>query len=171
MTSFNWVITFTGLSDAHYVISSSDNPFALTFTNASLQLIDPGLETEAYTFSVPMEKIVKPQTALTDDNAATSCIYNDTAFHALLYTKKLKTYPSATQGSDTTASLTTPSSNDPVFKPWPHAVMVEQRISGGSGVPSCYKTINAELGERVQGLTIEPETKACNCEYMNFGNE
>jgi len=170
MTSFNWIITFTGLSDANYVISSSDNPFALTFTNASLQLSDAGLETEAYTFSVPMEKIVRPQTALTDDNAATSCIYDGTSFEVRLYTKKPKTYPSAAESSNSTAGLTPPSSNDPVFKPWPHAVQVDEVINGGSNVPRCYKTINGELGARVtKGLTAQPQSETCKCGYLNFG--
>jgi hypothetical protein len=166
MITFNWIITSTDLfSNSDFIISSDNNPFALSFTNANMQLIDIGLETEAYTFSVPMDKIVMPQTALTPDNAATGCIYNDTAFEARLYTKMRSTYP-------TNAEAVNPSAQGPVFKPWPNAVKVMQVIDGGQNVPMCFRTTNGLLGQRVtEGLEAQPSTSTCTCEYMNFGND
>jgi hypothetical protein len=171
MTTFNWIITPTGLSNSNYVVSSSDNPFALTFTNATFQMIDTGLPTEAYTFSAPMDKVVMPRVALTDDDATTTCIYNGTTFEARLYTKMPKTYPSAAESSDAMPSQVLPVNNNPTFKPWPHAVEVTQIINGGSNVPSCYKTVNGNLEDKVtKGLTAQPPTTSCLCEYMNYGN-
>src|SRR5205814_8516701 len=48
-TTFNWIITPTPENATEYVISSSNNPFALDFDNASLSLIHQGQSSEAYT--------------------------------------------------------------------------------------------------------------------------
>lgn len=170
MTTFNWVIDPTaadlsgkGTSNTTYIISSSDNPFALTFTNATLSLENAGSENEAYTFEVPMQKIVVPSSPLTADNAATECYYNNTQFSAKLYTKMAKTYP-VQAGSASGNPDPDPSA---IFGEWPYAVEVQQFIDGGSGVPDCYKVVNGVKGERISigDTTIDD---SCECLYMNY---
>ncbi len=171
MTTFNWIISPTDddlsgkdTSNTSYIISSSDNPFALTFTNATLTLQQKGQEDEAYTFEVPMQKIVIPSAPLTADNSATECFYNNTQFSAQLYTKRAKTYPvqagsaSGNPDPDPTA----------LFGEWPYAVEVQQFIEGGSGVPDCRKVVNGVAGEKVS-IGIETITDSCECLYMNYG--
>lgn len=158
MTTFDWIITPT--NNSQFVISSSNNPFALTFSNATLNMVDAGLSSEAYTFQVPMDKQVIPTTALTDDNSASICDYNGTTFSATLYTKMASTYPSSSSASN--------SSSGAPFRPWPHAVSVQQVIGGGVSVPSCYKTVNGNRGDRIP-LDTEPAQSNCRCAYQNFG--
>ena len=170
MTTFNWIISPTAAAlsgqdtgNNSYIISSSDNPFALTFTNATLSLQQAGQDDEAYTFDVPMQKIVVPSEPLTADNAATECYYNNTRFSAKLYTKMGKTYP-VQAGSASGNPDPDPSA---IFGEWPYAVEVQQFIDGGSGVPDCYKVVNGVLGERVS-VGSETITDSCECLYMNF---
>lgn len=158
--TFNWIITQTDLSDASYVVSSSDNPFALIFDNATLTLVDAGLPTEAYTFQVAMDKQVIPTAALTNDNSAAVCNYNDTTFSAMLYTQMGATYPS---GASNQANVT----SGP-FQSWPNAVSVQQVISGGVNVPICYRTKNGNQGDKIDVKT-EPAQSSCRCAYQNFG--
>lgn len=170
MTTFNWIIdpTPSGLSgqstgNSSYIISSSDNPFALTFTNASLGLENAGSKDEAYTFRVPMQKIVVPAAPLTADNAATECYYNNTIFSAKLYTRIAKTYP-VQAGS---ASGNPDPDPNAIFGEWPYAVEVQQFIDGGNGVPDCYKVVNGVKGEKVDvGSTTINDS--CDCLYMNY---
>lgn len=166
MTTFNWVIN--PMANNHpdntsYIISSSDNPFALTFTNATLILENAGAKDEAYRFEVPMQKIVVPSLPLTADNAATECYYNHTLFSARLYTKIAKTYP-VQAGS---ASGNPDPDPNAIFGEWPYAVEVRQLIDGGNGVPDCYKIVNGVMGAKVAvgGTTVND---ACECLYMNY---
>lgn len=171
MTTFNWIINPTGddlsgedTSNTTYWISSSDNPFALTFMNATLKLQQAGTDDEAYAFEVPMQKIVVPSSPLTADDAATECYYNNTQFSARMYTKKAKTYP-VQAGSASGNPDPDPSA---IFGEWPYAVDVQQFIDGGSGVPDCYKVVNGVMGEKVDVGTVSID-ESCECLYMNYG--
>lgn len=127
------------------------------FSNQALQLIDPGQDSERYTFKFPMDKQVVPSSAITDDGASATCFYNQTTFQAYLYTRLEKSYPSATPSS------TAGSTSD-----WPYAVRVEQIIGGGNNVPNCYKTKNGIIEERVtDGLTAQDASSMCSCLYKN----
>ena len=170
MTTFNWVINPTAnvspskaSGNTSYIISSSDNPFALTFTNATLSLENAGSKDEAYRFEVPMQKIVVPSEPLTADNAATECYYNHTLFSAKLYTKIAKTYP-VQAGS---ASGNPDPDPNALFGEWPYAVEVEQFIDGGSGVPDCYKIVDGAMGAKV-AVAGTTSSDSCECLYMNY---
>lgn len=158
-STFNWVITPTAENGTDYVISSTNNPFALDFTNATLTMTDPGQSSEAYRFSVNMQKMVIPNVTLTADGASTDCFYNGTMLSAVLYTKKEKTYPAQNKTSPSTAEA---------YLPWPYAVEVQQVASGGAGVPDCYKMINGNTGEHVT-VGTEPANQTCQCVYENYG--
>ncbi|KAI9817155.1 MAG: hypothetical protein M1827_001267 [Pycnora praestabilis] len=173
LATFNWIISASPSSPSNFTISSSQNPFTLSFTNISLELLDQGMNTERYSFRVPMNVSVRPNTTITDDNSAAMCLYNGTTFQASLYTKMANTYPPASASSSSAApsSTSTPSdsSSSTGFKPWPYAVSVQQTIDGGDNVPACYKEINGDLGDRITaGLTSEPATDVCSCSYQNY---
>ena len=163
MTTFNWIITPSSSSSSSsspsYVISSTQNPFSITFTNATLTLTNPNTSTEAYTFSIPLDKIDIPTTALTPDDSASECMFNTTTFTAHLYTKRPKVYPGDSVSNSTTGAP---------YQDWPYAVDVMQSIEGGGEVPACYKTVNGGLGDRIN-LATEPETSQCSCTWMNYG--
>lgn len=173
LTTFNWIISSSGRSDANFLISSSDNPFALSFANASLTLVDSGLNTEAYAFSVPnLQKVVIPVQALTEDGATDSCYFNNTLFEARLYTKMPKSYPPDTSvgggGSSNGRPGQSQGQSQDQGNDWPFAVEMKQSIGAGDGVPDCYKSLNGADGEHV-GVAATSGNGECNCAYQNFG--
>ena len=176
MATFNWVIAQTdpkAPSPSNYSISSTDNPFALNFSNAPLQLLDLGLTTERYTFSVTMNKTVLPSTAIANDNSMATCYYNNATFRANLFTKMPKTYPLPVSASGSAATPSPPAGDgtsvNQDYQPWPYAVRMEEYIGGGNGVPSCYKTINGNIGDRItDGISPKGPENVCSCLYKNF---
>ena len=158
-TIFNWIITPTADNSSNYLISTSNNPFALDFANVTLTLVDVGLNTEAYTFSTNMQKIVMPTAPLTADGAATDCFYNGTIFSGRLYTKMGKTYPFG--------NMTSPSGSN-AYQPWPYAVEAQQQTAGGSGVPDCYEMFNGNPGNHIDVPTVS-SSQDCLCQYQNYG--
>ena len=170
MATFNWIITNSSSMGGNYTISSTDNPFAINFTNASLALVDAGSSTERYTFSIPINKSVVPSPAITSEMA--TCYFNNTNFEASLYTRLAKSYP---ENSSSVSTSSSPSSNATVgdgsaggFEAWPYAVEVTQSIGGGTGVPDCYITVNGNIGERISSLNPEASADLCSCEYKNW---
>lgn len=156
MATFNWIIT-AGSQKGSYQISSTDNPFAITFKNAPLSLLDSGLDSERYRFQITTDKVVQPSGSITDDNSQATCYYNGTNLQAYLYTKMAKGYPTTQQTIDAT------------YPPWPFAVRVEQVIAGGNNVPNCYKTNNGQLGQRISsGLDAQDAGSLCSCLYKNW---
>jgi hypothetical protein len=118
-----------------------------------------GQSSEAYTFSVNMQKSVIPNVTLTADGSSTDCFYNGTIFSAVLYTKREKTYPAQT--------ATSPSSPG-AYPPWPYAVEVQQVASGGARVPDCYEMVNGDTGAHVPIGTVS-DSQTCQCIYQNYG--
>ncbi|KAF7509737.1 hypothetical protein GJ744_007432 [Endocarpon pusillum] len=184
LTTFDWVISSPNPSSnpasasasaspsPTYQISSTRNPFALSFANQSLVLTDAGSDDEAYTFDVAMDKVVVPNTDITrdGDGAAARCLFNRTRFRATLYTRRAKTYPppeltGSEEGKSESESDTTP------FQPWPYAVEISQTIASGAAVPECYKSLNGQLGERIElaGAGAVSDAAECACEYLNYG--
>ena len=167
-TVFNWVITSSDPSSStsssaattSLLISSSNNPFALTFTNASLTLVNQGTSNEAYSFSVPMEKIVVPTVAITADGSSAECVYTHTMFQASLFRRKAKTYPAGVQSGVMTQQA---------YGAWPYAVQIEEVIGAGSGVPECYKVNNGVRGAKVDIGTVANSRNVCMCLYQNYG--
>jgi hypothetical protein len=96
-------------SKGAYKISSTPNPFAISFKNADLELLDEGKDTERYKFQLQQMKTVSPSTSLTDDGATVECDYSNTNLQASLFTKREKAYPDdTTMGSDTPSYTTWP---------------------------------------------------------------
>ena len=153
---------------AAYTISSSDNPFAIAFANVSLALVDAGRPSERYTFALPLDKFVLPNSPITADNTAAGCWYNQTRFEASLYTRMM---PNVTADSPSGASSSAPTpSPTNGWQSWPFAVNVTQSIRGGRNVPNCYELMNGVLGAPVtRGLEPRPADQACACGWRNFG--
>ncbi|KAI9805872.1 MAG: hypothetical protein M1825_000486 [Sarcosagium campestre] len=153
-------------------ISSSDNPFALTFKDVPLTLLDKGEPSERYTFQISMDKTVYPDASL-DGATQPVCYYNGTTFQAQLFTRQEKTFPSANDTSKTDSSTTSIAGAASLkFKPWPYAIRVEQLVAGGANVPACYKTINGQDGGRVSDeLENTAPGSSCSCLYRNFGQD
>ncbi|MCJ1236334.1 hypothetical protein MMC14_004315 [Varicellaria rhodocarpa] len=169
LATFNWVISPSnadGASNDTFTVSASHDPFAIDFSNAPLSLVDAGTSQERYTFSIQRQKTVFPTTAITTDNAAASCDYNNTQLQASLYTRMPNTYNASSQSSSTTQTLSTSNSSTGGFQAWPFAADVTQSIGGGANVPACYESNN---GDRItNGLEPQPSTDMCTCEYKNF---
>lgn len=168
---FNWIITQDSPAAKTFSISSANNPFAITFANASLTLLDAGGNNERYTF----EAHSVPKTVYPSSNI--KCYYNGTTFSGALYTNKPKTYPSDAASSSSTApaasatSSTTASGGGPSqpFADWNFAVDAAQSIGGGVDVPECYAWNNGIDGARVtNGYTSEPMGSFCSCAYTNY---
>lgn len=107
VATFNWIIS--GSAGA-YTISSTENPFSISFKNADFELLDEGKDTERYRFQISSTKTVTPSTNLTDDNASTECNFDNTDLQAYLYTKMAKSYPDTEHGDPT---------GDPSSTVWP----------------------------------------------------
>jgi hypothetical protein len=160
IATFNWIISGTAGS---YKISSTDNPFAITFTNTALTLLDAGKETERYHFQLNLARSVSPSSNITTDNSAVECQFPGTSLQASLYTRMSKSYPNAEKGDPT---------GDPISTPWPYAVRIEQVAGGGQNVPECYKSDkNGKV--QMQGGPVgdfEPQDRGalCSCLYKNW---
>ncbi|KAF2729411.1 hypothetical protein EJ04DRAFT_515961 [Polyplosphaeria fusca] len=158
LATFNWIITSS--SGGSYQISSTDNPFSISFKNADMELLDEGQDTERYRVQMTQTKTVSPSEALTRDNAAVECAFDGTSLQASLYTKMAKGYPDTEHGDPT---------GNPSYSVWPFAVRVEQAVGGGEAIPSCYKLQNGQHGDQVtQGLEAQDAGNLCSCLYRNF---
>ncbi|KAJ9644152.1 hypothetical protein H2199_004020 [Coniosporium tulheliwenetii] len=121
LTSFNWIISRRSSSSsasAKYQISSTDNSFAISFSNVPLTLLDKDEPSERYRFGISLDRELTPSGAITDDGAATTCIYRSTSFHAQLYTEMPKDYPEESGAGGGS------------YGPWPYALRIEQVVGG-----------------------------------------
>ena len=167
MATFNWIISAS--SSDNFTISSTDNPFAIDFSNATLTLHDPGSPEERYSFTTTVQKVVFPSFNV-------KCFYNDTQFSADMYTKKPKSYPpdsasptsSAIEAVSTTAVGPNPAGTS-AFSNWNFAVDATQSIGGGIDVPACYDWVDGQVGSRLtSGYTVQPAEDFCSCAYKNY---
>ena len=162
--TYDWIITAvkpTETSSSNLTISSSNNPFALTFKDVPLEMLDRGLSTERYRFQVPMDKIVVPTVSITTDNSRATCWFNGTTFQAQLYTKRAKVYPP----TDAPQQMATGG-----MKAWPFAIEVKQVIGGGQDIPECYKVRDGITGSRIMdNLAPMSASGTCSCQYKNYG--
>lgn len=174
ITPFYWIITSsddnpTSSNPAEYLISSTNNPFALAFSDTPLRLIDQGSDREALSFTVPMQKIVFPDTDISGSGFASLCQYNDTLFSAKLYTKMEKTYPAPAASGAGAGGLSENNLSTTQFEDWPYAVEINQTVSGGRLVPDCYRVQNGKPVEQIQLAEDGIERAECACRYLNFG--
>jgi len=176
LATFNWVVTNT--SDvyatnttantpdegvpANLTISSTDNPFSISFTNQPMTYIFTSSNSTSarYTFHFPMHKPVIPATSITSNNAAAECFFNQTTFSASLYLHAASTFPGPELASKSGLGG---------YTPWPYAVEITQSSPGGQDVPACYETVNGAVAGRIlSGLTPEPTGSMCTCDYRNY---
>ncbi|KAI7284136.1 hypothetical protein KC345_g2456 [Hortaea werneckii] len=178
MATFNWILSNTSSVyptnettattsaagiPANLTISSTNNPFSVTFTNETLTYInEQGNSTPArFTFSFQMHKSVIPSTSIASDNAATECYFNSTTFVGTLYLDAQSSYPASNAGGNYGGGGHTR---------WPYAVEIQQSSPGGQDVPTCYETFNGQLGDEVLTLgDAQPDTSRCLCSYRNYG--
>ena len=176
LASFNWIISNTssmyatsstpptpeeGIS-ANLTVSTTNNPFSITFANKPLTYISPSTNTSSsrYTFSFTLPKKVVPSVAITPDGAATECFFNETVFTGTLYLSASRTYPSTNLQDSTSLGG---------YAQWPHAVEITQMAYGGTDVPNCYYTTDGVVGDRTTyGLDPTLDTSSCLCDYRNY---
>ncbi|KAH7153160.1 hypothetical protein EDB81DRAFT_447944 [Dactylonectria macrodidyma] len=146
--TFFWVITAD--SSSAYTISSTENPFAPSFTNRSLAVLDAGKPTERLRFFYSMSKEVVPSENLTSNNRAATCTFDETRFEATLWTRR--------RGNDTVD----PASDDIKFGAWPGDAEIVQSKSGTLGPLKCEDS----NGNRIGNVQAKPGT--CECRYSNI---
>ncbi|GAB1741091.1 hypothetical protein NU219Hw_g6339t1 [Hortaea werneckii] len=178
MATFNWILSNTSTIypandttvttsaagvPANLTISSTNNPFSVTFTNETLTYInEPGNSTSArFTFSFQMSKFVIPSASITSNNAATQCYFNSTTFIGTLYLNARSNYPGSDAGRNDGGGG---------FTRWPYSVEIQQSSPGGQDVPTCYETFNGQVGDKTLTLgDAQPDTSQCLCDYRNYG--
>ncbi|KAH8899435.1 hypothetical protein GQ53DRAFT_310455 [Thozetella sp. PMI_491] len=158
--TFQWIIQ--PVTPYSYVIASSDNPFAPSFTNVSLELVDQNQGTERFSFNFTTAKAVVPSTPLPGSAGAVSCWFNSTLVTATLWTHERATYPA------NITSLPEPRNASTSFAPWPYRVELKQVQEPGPGVPDCRDGAGQPVGD----FHIEPAAagdESCQCIYANYG--
>ncbi|KAK3629580.1 hypothetical protein LTR22_021857 [Elasticomyces elasticus] len=166
LATFNWIVSNTSANYAtdlttgedvpsNLTISSTNNPFSITFGNQSLTYV-PGSSNNAssarYEFSFTQQKSVIPSSSILSSGAAAICYYNATTFTGTLYLDARSTFPGAYVADATGIGG---------YAPWPYAVEITQTSGGGDGVPDCYQSVNGGVGQRIlTATTPEPEGKA-----------
>lgn len=174
---FNWIIAAAtdAAAKSDFTISSSENPFALAFTDVPLRLVDEGKEAERYVFEIPADKVVVPTGPIGGETARLGCHYNDTSFEAQLFTKRPKRRPQSARfpasPSNSAASgrwRRRVKAKRAQYQPWPYAVQVEQTIRSGPGVPSCFKMVNGEEKDQANvDLGVAEGAGTCRCLYRD----
>lgn len=176
LAAFNWILSNTAddyatISSAatpdegipaNITVSSTDNPFGITFSDKPMTYISSSTNTSSarLTFSFSMIKTVVPSQAITADNSNSKCFFNETTFTGTLYLSSPRSYPSVDQqGSSLLGG----------YEQWPHAVEITQVANGGANVPNCYETNNGTPGQRItNNLSPMPNTDQCICDYRNY---
>nr|OQO17409.1 hypothetical protein B0A51_14589 [Rachicladosporium sp. CCFEE 5018] len=176
LATFNWVISNTSSIyatnateitnesgiPANLSISSTNNPFALSFTDVSLSYVAVAgnVSSPHYTFSFNLPKTVVPSPSVTPDNTASQCFFNNTILSGALYLHADRSF----LGSDQVTSNATGSDSN-----WPYAVEISQTSAGGQGVPDCYGIANGQTGKPiVNELDPQRASDECICQYRNY---
>lgn len=160
--AFTWVIApaaFCSDADPRYVVSAPASPFAPSFSNVSMVLVDGGQATERLTFNFPMDIAVVPSKPLVAgrDTAAT-CYFNGTVMSATVWTRMRASYPA------TITDVPAPVNASTAFAPWPFAVEVAQVQQAGAGVPDCLDSRGVSVGN----FSVTGGSAAeCGCWYSN----
>jgi hypothetical protein len=177
LATFNWIISNTSstyasdatkasslsVMPANLTISSTNNPFSISFSNQSMTYI-PATSSNAtsarYTFSFTQNKTVIPTISLTSSGATAVCFFNTTTFSGTLYLDAGRTFPSAAMANDTGLAG---------YTQWPYAIEITQSSPGGQDVPACYESVNGVVGARILTATApEPTENECACDYRNY---
>jgi hypothetical protein len=177
LATFNWIIRNTSEDyatpsspstpaegvPANLQISSTEDPFGISFTSKPLTFISQSGNSSAarLTFTFSMNKVVIPSQPITTTDANSKCFFNATTFTGTLYLSAPRNYP----GGDLQTS-----NSSGGFQQWPYAVEITQTANGGTDVPNCYETTNGQLGQQIfnPALVAMPSTDQCSCDYRNF---
>ena len=178
MATFDWIISSPTNNTQNLTLSTSNNPFANTFSGVPLALQNQGTDDEHYAFSLPLQKVVVPDMPLSSDGASADCFYNRTTFAGMLYTRKpyqnatSAAAPAPSSGAGAGAGTMPSSPGNQDYKPWPYAINVTQSIHGGQGVPECFEFTNdGKGGPMVGGLQPQAPSTTCECRWLNFDLE
>ncbi|KAH7321381.1 hypothetical protein B0I35DRAFT_408336 [Stachybotrys elegans] len=148
--SFFWIITQG--NPGSFNISSSDNPFAPSFSNVTLEILDGNEPTERLVFSFSMEKTVVPGGGITPSNRAAQCTFDDTTFEATLWTRRRR---------GRTIDLPPPAQSD--YTAWPGDVEVAQvKPSALGSPPRCQDSSGTAIAD------VQAATGGCECRYASF---
>ncbi|KAI9718830.1 MAG: hypothetical protein M1828_006519 [Chrysothrix sp. TS-e1954] len=168
-TTFDWAINSTSSppSNDSLTVSSTSNPFYLTFKPSKLTLMDAGTPSERFAFNFSLPRSVIPRGSISADGATTLCYFNDTVISGSLYTRKAADLLASSSSSSSSLGI----SGQQTQKQWPAAAYITQSADGGSGVPDCYPASNGMVsGPRItQGLQPVSESRQCMCVYENAG--
>ncbi|KAM5343029.1 hypothetical protein ACJ41O_013995 [Fusarium nematophilum] len=145
--TFFWIITY--VNTQYYTVSSTDNPFAPSFSNLTLSLLDEDTSQERLRFAFSMDKVVVPDDKLSSSNRAARCTFEDTRFEATMWTRK----SGGGGGEETDGGR---------FAPWPGDVEIVQRKMGESGSPTCADSDGDKVAD------IKPGSGTCECRYSSF---
>ncbi|KAK3394432.1 hypothetical protein B0H63DRAFT_45573 [Podospora didyma] len=151
--TFYWIIE--PVSNSEYVISSSANPFAPSFSTVPLSLLDGNQYAERFTFKFSLDKA--DMVAVPGSADEITCWFNSTLVSATIWTRARANYPAnITQVPD-------PVNATNVFAPWPYRVEVKQTRKGG---PDCRDKAGrpVKVGNGGSGGNGE-----CACSYANDG--
>lgn len=191
--TYHW--TIFPVTQYAYAISSSSNPFAPSFTNVSLSLLDANQPTERLGFSFIHPKLVSSQIG----SRVLKCWFNTTVLSATIWTRRRASYPanitsatlplppsSSTSSSPSpTAGTGKPTTPKDLWPAWPFAVQVEEAQGASDEVPDCF---DGATGQRVllssaaapdgsgrnstaaaAGVVAKRQDGAqCRCLYKNF---
>ncbi|KAF4981243.1 hypothetical protein FZEAL_2931 [Fusarium zealandicum] len=149
--TFFWIITY--VNTQYYKVSSTDNPFAPSFTNLSLELLGDETDDERLRFSFSMDKTVVPDDKLSSSNRAARCTFKDTVFEATMWTRR--------NGSHDDGS----GSGNGKFALWPGDVEIVQRKESESGSPECVNVDGDEIA------SVKSGSGTCECRYTNFDTD
>ena len=153
--TFYWIIQ--PLNSYTYTISSSSNPFAPSFANVTMDLLDGNQFTERFVFNFTLSLPVIPKVDIVPgQRSAATCTFGSTVVRATLWTRMRAEYP-----ANITAAPT-PSAASTTFAPWPYRIEVDEVQAAGPGVPSCVDYQGRSLGDFAG-------TGTCGCWYSNFG--
>ncbi|KAF6803136.1 hypothetical protein CSOJ01_11107 [Colletotrichum sojae] len=151
---FFW--TVTAKNSYQYEISSSSNPFAPQFTNVTMTLLDGNSYDERLVFNFSLPKMVAASGDISSDDRAATCVFDDTAFRATLWTRRKGN--AAIGAADGNATVVTSGSK---WADWPGEVEVVQIKTGG---PQCKDSDG-------NAINIAAGRGQCTCRYANFGLE
>ena len=176
LASFNWIISNTSSTyatntsgstpdegvPANLTVSTQNDPFGITFNKQPLTYVSTTLNASStrYTFTFTMPKMVIPSPAVTADNSAAECFFNQSIFTGNLYLSAPHNFPSGALSN---------SSISGGYEQWPYAVDITQTAIGGANVPNCYETVDGHVGARItDGLIAEAASAQCLCDYRNY---
>ncbi|KAF9767070.1 hypothetical protein IL306_000402 [Fusarium sp. DS 682] len=143
--TFFWIVTTN--DDSSFNISSTENPFAPSFNNLTLKVLDKDTSQERLQFSFSMNKTVVPDDKLSSSNRAAKCTFDDTLFEATLWTQRRR----GDKAPDNSK-----------FAVWPGDVDVVQRKTFNGGSPNCVDSEGSKVGD------VKSESGSCECRYANY---